>query len=257
MDEIITIRPSSLSSFLNCPYQWMRVHLYGERTIPSARAVIGTSIHKSAEVMWNEAILTGKKDLNISKAEDIAVAEYEELSKQDAISFDDVDPFDAARIVASGAKAFMQDIAPITDIPDAVEKRYSFDLGHNIRVSGSCDYVKDNILGDIKSTKRKPATAHYLLQQSCYAILRDMNNEPTTTALIQAVVFGKETRGEVIELELDKAKAKYVVNHMAEKIKIWKQDVVDEKMLFGCNTEWYLCSPKYCSLHGKCPATKR
>lgn len=257
---MFTIRPSSLGGFLGCAWQWKLVHLDGKRSIPSARAAVGTSIHKAAEIMWTEAIETGKKDLNVSKAQDIAAEEFKRLAAEDDLQYEeDMIPITASGLAAEGAKVFMQDIAPSTDIPDAVEKRYSIEFPEDdIQIAGSIDYVKGNIIGDIKTTKRKPSMDHYMLQQGAYAVLRDANGEPTDVSRIQAIVFTKEPYGTELSLSLNKLYSKYTINSIIEKVMTWREDKVPPELLFSPNPSWYLCDKKYCAFYGTddCKATK-
>jgi len=69
----IIIRPSAIDTFLNCSYQWAKVFLEGVITIPSARAAVGTAIHKAAEVLWTESMKEKRKVTTESVALDAAM----------------------------------------------------------------------------------------------------------------------------------------------------------------------------------------
>lgn len=267
METKKTLRPSSIGSYLNCQWQWYNVHILGMNTIPSARATIGTAIHKSAEVMWTEAMAKGEKDLNLSMLEDVAVEEYKNLDQD--LSYDEGENSDTAiKEVLAGTKAFTLDIAPKVDIPKAVEKFYEFKIDNPIfeRVGGSIDYVGDKIVGDIKTSKRKPTLTNYNLQQATYAVLREKNGEDVEAVQIQSIVLGKKTAtGAVFDLIADSTKpfdtldmlknqSKYVINNILKKVTFL--DKAPETILFTGNPKNNLCSPKYCNLYETCPFVK-
>jgi len=81
-----TLRPSSIGSYVNCQWSYYNHMILGQNTIPSARAAIGTAVHKGAEVLWLDAMNTGEKDLNISKLVDAAIEEYKEIDQD--LSYD-------------------------------------------------------------------------------------------------------------------------------------------------------------------------
>lgn len=268
----LTLRPSSIGSYISCQWQWYNVHILNRNTIPSARAALGTSIHKVAEVILNEAIETRHKDLNISKANDIAIQEYNELLKKDEPVFEDGDTKESIeKEILNGTKSWLDDIAPIIDIPIAVEKFYEVKTPNNpifARVAGSIDYVGENTLHDIKSTRRKPTLQNYDLQQGCYALLREKNGENVDSVKIQAVILGKkETKGQILDLIKDstdpfrelndiKNQSRYIINNILEKAKVLNTDTINPEILFTGNPKSMLCSPKYCSLYNECKFVK-
>ena len=172
------IRPSSINSFVNCNFQWYNTFVLGTTTIPSARASIGTAIHKAAEVLWNDAIITGKKDVNLGKMSDAAIECYKEEHKKGLMYNEDEDETSAQVEVLRGTSCFVDDIVPFTDIPDAVETRLTVKLSHRLvsSVSGTLDYLKRStgIIGDIKTSKRKPTIANHIIQQSTYKMLAEL-----------------------------------------------------------------------------------
>ena len=74
--------------------------------------------------------------------------------------------------------------------------------------------------------------------------------------MIQSVVLKKEPACHILELEPNVDQAKYLVNNLLDTLEIAAKGSVPMEVLFRCNTKYYLCSEKYCSLHGSCPATK-
>jgi len=267
----MTLRPSSIGSYINCQWQWYNVFILGKHTIPSARATLGTAVHKSAEVVWEDAIKTGKKDLNISQATDAAIEEYHECLKKDEPQFDVGDTKESLeKLVIEGTKSWIEDIAPSVDIPVAVEKRYTIEINNPIfeRISGSLDYVGEKSIHDIKTTKRKPTLSNYSLQQGTYALLREGNGETVDEVKIQAVVFNKkDTKALILDMVEDntnpfigldaiKNQSRFIVNNILEKTKVYSKDIVKPELLFTGNPKSNLCSNKYCSLYNECPFVK-
>lgn len=256
-DGKFVLRPSSISSFVNCNWQWYNVFVEGLITIPSARASIGTAIHKAAEVLWSDAIHTGKKDANMSKLVDAAVECYEEEHKKGLMYTGEEDEFSAQTEVINGTKAFVDDIVPFTDIPDAVETRLTLALDHCMvsSVSGTLDYLKKStgIIADIKTSKRKPSPANHVLQQSTYKILAEANGIKVKQNLIQNVTLTKVPVGVIEEIPTSIPQTKYIINHMLDKLDLLQQDKASPETLFSGNPKYYLCSNIYCALYKTCP----
>lgn len=266
-----TLRPSSIGSYISCQWQWYNVFILGKHSIPSARATLGTAVHKSAEVTWLDAIEHHKKDLNLTRATDAAIEEYQECLKKDEPQFSDGDTKESLeKLVVEGTKSFILDIAPKVEIPEAVEKRYTVEINNPIfdKISGSLDYVGKDSIHDIKTTKRKPTLSNYSLQQGTYALLREANGENVESIKIQAVVFNKkDTKGLILDmvedntnpfegLEKIKNQSKYIVNHILEKSKLYYQDTIKPELLFTGNPKSNLCSPKYCNFYNECKFVK-
>lgn len=258
-DKKITIRPSSVSSFVSCQWQWYNVFVLGHMTIPSARAAIGTGVHKGAEVMWNEAMKTGFKDLSkggIDTFVDAAVEETRAEAKNNELKFDPGEDVNTAiDETAKGTRTFMRDIAPSTDIPEAVEKRFTVKIEHDLvdNISGSIDYIGHGIIADIKTSKKKPTPANYTLQQSTYKFLAESNGVQVDRNLIQGVVMKKEQVGHILELEPNVGQAKMMINNILDKLDIIKDGNVDPSAVFTGNPNNFLCNPRYCNMYDTCP----
>ena len=258
-NEAITIRPSSVDNFYQCSYQWGKVFLEGVTTIPGARAAIGTSIHSAVENMWTDAIATGKKDANLSKMTEAAMASWKE-EEQKGIKFDrDEDANTAAVEIVRGTQAFVDDIVDFTPIPVAVEKRFSVDIDHPLveRLSGTVDYISDNTIADVKTSKRKPSVANYTTQQSIYKYLAEANGVNVKHSVIQGVVLRKkEAEGMVLQQPTDVPQAKALVNSMLDTLDVIYKDIVPIETILRGNPKYYLCQPQYCSLYNDCPFVK-
>ena len=258
MDKI-RLRPSSLAAFVSCPRQWYNVFILGERTIPNARAAIGTGIHAGAEAMWNEAIKTNSKDsANISMMTDAAVEAYDKEVKQaDGNLQYDADLTDniARATIVKGTKAFLTDIVPFVKIPKAVETRVTVKIDHCIikDISGTIDYLGNDTIADIKTSKRKIVPSSHTLQQSVYKYLANENGLNIKHNTIQGIVLAKtKIVGGIDKLETNVPQVKYIVNNLLDRLDALHSGV-DPNILFPGNPKHYLCSDMYCNLRPTCP----
>lgn len=259
MSDKLIIRPSSIDNFMQCPHQWKRVFLDGETSIPSARASIGTAIHKAAEVIWTDAIQSKKKDANLSMATDAAMEAFKE-EEQLGLSYDlGEDRNTAAVEIVRGTEAFVDDIVPYVSIPEAVEERYTLEIkNHPIvsALSGTVDYIGDGVIADVKTSKRKPTVANYTTQQSIYKILANANGKNVKHNQIHGVILKKAPEGTVLEADIDEARAKASVNSLLETLEVYDKDIAHPDVLFRGNPKYYLCSPKYCAFYNSCKFVK-
>lgn len=253
----IVLRPSSLDNFMNCSYQWAAVFLHGMITIPNSRAAIGTGIHAGIEQMWTQAIKDKEKDPYRDGMIDAAVEAFNEEDKK-GMKYDDGESVNSCHgEIIGGIEVYIEESLPFLDIPDAVEERYTIKLDHPIvkALSGTVDYIGGGNLDDVKTSKRKPVPSGFVIQQSIYKMLAEANGKKVERNRIQGVVLTAKPKAMILELEPDIPRAKYVVNTLLDTIETASKDLVPMETLFRCNTKYYLCSKKYCSLYGKCPAT--
>lgn len=255
-NEDIRIRPSAVDGFYSCAYQWGKTFLEGNRSAPGARASIGTSIHAGVEALWSDAIHTGKKDLNLSRSTDAAMEAWKE-DTHDGVNFDDGENDGTAAVeIVRGIEAFMEDIVPFTKIPKAVEQFYKVDIDHPLvsEVGGTVDYITDDTIADVKTSKRKISTANSKTQQSIYKYLAQANGVDVKHNLIQGVVLKKTgAEGMILTMETDVPLAKRLINGMLDTLEIIAKDVVPIETILRGNPKYYLCSPKYCGEYPTCP----
>lgn len=256
--EDIRIRPSAVSGFYNCAYQWGKTFLEGVSSIPNARAAIGTSIHKGAETFWRDAMESGKKDANLSALTDAAMEAWKEET-HDGVQFDDGENDKTAAVeIIKGTEAFVTDIAEFTPIPDFVEHFMKIDIAHPLvkEIGGTIDYGSKHqqMIADLKTSRRKPTVSNYEVQQSIYKIIAKANNFDVQHNTIQSVVLAKkEVSGSVLSLQTNEDKAKYLINHMLDVLEIVAEDKIPAHHLLRGNPGYYLCSPKYCAHYATCP----
>ena len=253
----IRIRPSSLNTFVSCSFQWAKVYLEGKRTIPGARAAIGTAVHKGVEEMWIEAQLTRRKeDVNMTMMRDAAIEEYSQIDNNDELMYDNGEDLNTAQdTVIAGVNTFVEDIVPFTDIPDKVEHFITMPLEHPIveDMGGTIDYLHNDTIADVKTSKRKPMVAGHVLQQTIYKLLAEYEGYKIKTNLIQGVAFTKVPAGHILELTPNVDRTKFTVNSLLDTLEAFHNGV-DPALLFRGNPSHYLCSNKYCTLYAnECP----
>lgn len=258
INEDIRLRPSSIDTFFQCPYQWGKVFLEGISTIPSARAAVGTAIHRAAEVMWLEAMQSQKIEPNLSMMTDAAVEAWKEET-QKGVSYDEDDNENVClKEIVAGSNIYAEDIAPFAQIPYAVEEFLSVPIKHPLvkEVGGTIDYRAKNTIADIKTSKKKPTASNYRTQQSIYKYLANANGKDVSVNLIHGIVLKQKPEGTIIPADINVEQAKSLVNMVLDTLEIVSKDIMPVEVLLRPNPKYYLCSPKYCSLYGKnCPAT--
>ncbi len=255
----ITIRPSAVDGFLTCPLQWYQQHILGKSSVPGARAAIGTAIHAGIEEEWRKAIASGKKDFNLSAMQDRAVFELQELDNADSLAYDPGENIATAEVeAAAGVATYLEDIVPFTDIPTAVECRFSIQLANPIaeRLSGTVDYLAPGVIADTKTSKRKPIPESYVTQQSLYTLLAEENGHKVEHNLIHGVVLKGKPEGHILTLHPNVPRAKAAVNVMLQTLDVLSQDIVPAELLFRGNPKHYLCDKRYCSHYNTCPYVK-
>lgn len=255
----IRIRPSSVDTFQACSYQWYRVFILGETSIPSARAAIGTALHKGIEVFWNESIASQKKDPNLNMMVDACVESFKEES-QKGLQYDEGEnQLTAENEIVKGTEAFIEDITPYAQIPDAVEKFFAVPIkGHPLitEVGGTVDYIRRKAIADVKTSKKTPSPGNYDTQQGLYRYLANENGHDIDTNLIHGVVLTKQAKGVILDMEVNVPKALFAVNSILDTTRIYAKDVMAPEVLFRGNPKYYLCSEKYCAFYNNCKFVK-
>jgi hypothetical protein len=256
----IIVRPSSLDTFLGCSYQWARVFLGGQVTIPNSRAVLGTGIHGGAESIWSDARLGKSKDaINLAAAKDAALECFNQEVEQFGIAYgDDEDESTITSELINGVDAFYEDIVPYAEIPTHIEHRFTLGIsGHPLikAVSGTVDYLASHVKtqADIKTSKRKSNPSSHIIQQSTYKILAEHEGHSVEHIQIHNVVMTKNPVGEILLLEPNVEQAKYVINTLLDVTELVMTEQIRPEVLFRGNPKYMFCSNKYCTLHSTCP----
>lgn len=254
----ITIRPSSLSTYINCPKKWYDTYILGTPGTYNSRAALGTAIHAGIEHMWNESIKAKEKiikpkdmyELGIDSLRDSATRnmQYKEGETLNSLEQE----------LQKGLIAYIEDIVPFADIPQAVELRLSFKVNNPYveEVAGTLDYLGKNSLADVKTSARKINVYNYILQQSIYKWLAEENGYTINNCSIQGVILGKtKVYGEMYQLPDNIPQAKKIINNLLGRLQELDKGRVDPDILFPGNPSYFLCSKAYCSSYDNCPYT--
>lgn len=257
----IRIRPSAITSFYGCAFQWAKRFLEGEPQGPSgARASIGTGIHSGAEAFWKEVTPTGDREkYSLSAITDAAVESFREDIKDGVLYDDGENENTAIKEIASGVEAFADDIGQFVLIPDFVEEYFEVEIDHPlvVAVGGTIDYLARTTLADIKTSKRKVSAQSHVVQQSTYRYLAEANGHIITNNAIQGVVLKKSgADGMVMPLETNVEQAKFLINGILDRIDLALIDAAPLHVLFPGNPGYMFCSPKYCERYDTCPFVK-
>lgn len=254
----LRIRPSAVESFYGCAYQWGKHNLEGISSIPNSRAAIGTAIHAAAEQMWNECISSGKKEHNFSAMVDAANETFKEEEKLGMKYGEGENINTCMSEVLNGTKAFVEDIVPFTEVPDAVETFYKVDIEHPFvtELGGTVDYIGNGIIADIKTTKRSSGVEGYVVQQSIYKYLAEANGEKVDANLIQQVVMKKKPEGAILKLEPNIDYSKHLVNTMLDTLDLVAKDIAPIETILRGNPKYMYCSDTFCNFYQSCPFVK-
>lgn len=257
-NEDLIIRPSAVESFYGCAFAWGKTFLEGVRGQPNNRAAIGTAIHAGVEAMWNDAIASGKKDPNTSMMVDAAMEAYKEETS-DGVQFGAGEDENTSAVeIVKGTSAFVEDIVPFSAIPTEVEQYFSVDIEHPMvnMLGGTVDYITNDTIADVKTSKRKTGAEGHTVQQSIYKYLANANGRKIENNLIQQVVLKKQPEGAILELNANIDHAKYLVNTILETLAVVYQDIMPIDLLLRPNPKHMFCSEKFCAHYHNCPAVK-
>lgn len=140
MSNVITIRASALSDFLDCPARAEAKHLLGMRTPTSGAAQIGTAVHAST-ALYDQSRIEGRG----ITADEAAGAAVDAIRKPDGdIEWDgDYPPDDAERVALALHTRYCAEIAPRQDyaaVEVRCEKLEITDIG--LALTGTTDRVR-------------------------------------------------------------------------------------------------------------------
>ena len=174
------IRPSSLTTYLDCPRRFAARHLADEvanagyRLSPVRRthigAAVGTGVHAAASFTLEAKRTTG--DLgNASEAEDRANASFMEAAEY-GVDWDatTANLSTAQRQLARMTRSYRKHLAPQIS-PVLVEQRMEADVGDGFIVSGQLDTLAgdpDSVLRDLKTGTQQRANG---VQYAAYSML--------------------------------------------------------------------------------------
>lgn len=138
------ISPSSFTMFYNNPYEWYKNNVLKENTFKgNTDTVVGSIIHHRLEQLWTnqDKIIDEQYELDyIDQHRDVV----------------EVDEWKVADEVGRLWETLETEVL-LLPIPTSVENSVVFEIPNSdYFVGGTYDYMRDNVLGDIKTTSVTP-----------------------------------------------------------------------------------------------------
>lgn len=257
MSASVIIRPSSLSSYMDCGRRaatklfWREIADAGFvlRPLPaSIGAATGTGTHTGMAYMLREKMLSG----DLGNATECEHRALESLSEQIApgVVYDSTSPDlnTAQKQVIRQVKSYRLYIAPKLN-PIAVEQRYEAQVSDDMTLSGQVD-IAENGVRDLKTGKLRPNHPQY---GSYSLLLRTHGIEvPRIVEDFVPRVSLKQEQPEPQEIVYDVAQCENVAMSLIRKLERDYREFLEsgDPNAFLANPSSMLCSPKYCSAHG-------
>lgn len=269
MNSKVTLRPSGIAGFFDCPFRWYRDTLYKPIRRVGIAAHLGTGIHKAGEIYYKECI-NSKKWVKYKKdIQDVAVDEFRSKIKEDEpTDIKEVNLNDLEKTIATNTLNYLDNAEALNSglIPLDVEKSYEVKVKSSIieNVKGTLDIVGDGYVGDIKTMSKFKNPKDYVIQQSIYAFLRIHNEENVKDLVIHRVNISKN------QVDCKSILAEYnnpciSIDTLIDKAKFYLKTVIKtcnefektgNELLFRGNPSSVLCSEKYCAYYKECPYRK-
>ena len=263
MNNIITIRASSLADLFDCPKRWYTRNILKKSTPASSRARLGTSIHAGTEI-YDLAKLQGEP----ISADEAAGAVIETLYATDdeEIDWGDESPQRLENIALALHTKYCVEIGSKTDYK-AVEVRCNpvtfEDIG--IRLTGSVDRIyqtEDGELGiaDIKtgatavSADGTVKTGQHIAQLGVYNMLAELTlrEEITGEAKIIGLNTGKTPAAQRVGVGSIPNPKNILLGDDENKGFLEQAASIVQSGVFYANPKSMLCNPKFCPAHPTC-----
>ena len=263
------IRPSSLTTFVDCSRRFAARHLTDRVTAAGfdlrapghthIGAAIGSGVHAGAAFTLEAKKATGEIG-NDSEAEDRAIAEFKEIS-QFGLDWDDTSstvPI-AQRQIARMTKSYRRQLAPLIT-PMLIEERLDIDAGDGWTVSGQADTIAgnpDDQPRDLKTGKQKRANG---IQYGAYAVIfrtHGYNVRSFVEDFVPRVGIDKEQPApSSTDIDLSAVVPEFVeaVAEIKRAAALFEQRLQDGReapeTAFRANPGSGLCNARWCPAHG-------
>lgn len=216
----LVLRPSSIDSFIRCPYSFYKQQILGEYGAPNSASQVGTALHYVMEKAI-EARLNGE-DMSVDDMQRVGVKAWRDYNEKANIEYHGDQTYQS---MADDLYAGVLGLSEALDCIDAVgsESRHSVTIEpeHPMfgAISGSLDVEIPDGVVDLKFTGRKKSKPDdYILQQSSYAMLREINDHPTDRLQILNIVRPTKTAKKKAEKTGDEIVADWHIMEMKPNI---------------------------------------
>lgn len=266
MNDIVTIRASALSDFLDCPARAEAKHLRGLRTPSGGAAQIGTAIHAST-ALYDGSKLAGQ-GITIDEAAGAAVdAIYK--PEHDVVWDDDYPARDAEKTAVALHTRYCKEIAPKQEYV-AVEARCErleiTDIG--LALTGTTDRIHRSedgfAIDDLKSGKTavradgRVETKGHTYQMGVYELLAEKASGLPITGPAQIIGMqtGKTEKAQRVAIgRIDGARDVLLGEEDSPGILEMVARMVHSGSFFG-NPRSMLCGEKFCPIFHQCKFRK-
>jgi hypothetical protein len=194
VNQIITIRASSLGSLFDCPARWAATHLEGKRVPSSGKSMLGKAVHASTAV-FDQSTIDGS-GITIDEA---AAAAVDAIHRPDEdVVWDEDKPGDAEKIALALHGKYCSVIAPqqtYRAVEVECDRLEITDLG--IALTGTTDRIRETTEGfgisDLKTGKAAVGadgavkTAGHTYQLGVYELLAEQASGIPITGSAQII----------------------------------------------------------------------
>jgi RecB family exonuclease len=264
--NIVTVRASALSDFLDCPARAEAKHIMGLRMPSSGKAVLGTAVHKST-ALFDGSTLEGK-GLTV---EDTAGAAVDAIRRpqEDVVWDEDNNADDAEKIALSLHRKYCKEIAPRQDyaaVEVKCERLEITDIG--LALEGTTDRIRRTQDGygitDIKTGKSAVAAdgrvkvAGHTYQLGVYELLAERASglPITAPAQIAGLNTAKTEKAQRVGTgEVEGARDVLVGDQDSPGILEAVARMIHSGNFFG-NPRSMMCHESYCPIHNRCKYRK-
>ena len=271
------LRPSSIDSFIRCPYSFYKQQLLGEYGAPNSASQVGTALHAVMEDVIVAQLDPELENYTVDDMQRAGMKHWRQLNEKADIHYHGDQTYQSmADDLYAGVLGLEQALTCIS--ATAAEGRYSVKIPeHPIfgAMSGSLDVEEGNDVVDLKFTgKKKSKVDDYILQQSTYVWLKQINGQdakkfnilnvirPTKARKAKAEKDGEELVADwhIMEGKPNIPYVKHWVDIILNKTEQYAKDPTPEnaELLFQGTSpsNSFLCNNTWCSHYDTCPHVK-
>lgn len=265
--QIVTIRASALSDFLDCPARAEAKHLLGKRTPQASNALLGKAIHASTAV-FDTSTIKGE-GITIDEAAGAAVDAIRKPDEE--VAFDEEDNISQMEHIAVALhRRYCTEIAPLQEyvaVEVTCDRLEITDIG--LALTGTTDRIRKtsvgNGIGDLKSGKtavkadNTVETKGHRFQLGVYELLAETATGIPIDAPAQIIGLqtGKTERGQRVAVSPPVKGARDVLIGDEESPGVLQMVArMIHSGSFPGNPRSMMCSPKYCPIFDTCKYVK-
>jgi len=248
---------SQLDTFRRCPQQWYYSYVEGLKIPPGIALLVGSGVHKGAEVDLKTKIVTGQ-DEPLDVVLDAAVTEYDSRMRKEGLFLTRDEMAAKAQTIGAGkdetvalASLWHEESAPEI-LPAMVEERMSIDApGLAVPLFGIIDlYEQDGVLRDLKTAKSqwRQDKADTETQPTLYReLIMARTGEYPRMVAYDILVKTKKPKRQQLATERTQADFDVLVGRAQLMLRQIKAGIFPP----ADPGQWW-CSPKFCGYYGFC-----